>query len=161
MQDRDRGFVEAAREQAGLVHLDRATCLELLRTASIGRVIYTDSALPAAQPVNFMLDDEEVVFRTGGGGKLVAAARNAVVGFQTDELDPTTRTGWTVLGVGEAYEVTEPQRLTALRGRLPEPWVWERTDHTICIPLQQLTGRRVVVAAWIRPDSGRTGRRFR
>lgn len=143
VQDRDRGALHVAHD-IETVELGRAGCLALLCTVGIGRVIYTDSALPAAQPVTFLLDDEEVVFRTWGGGKLAAATRNTVVGFQADELDTATRTGWTVLGVGEAYEVINRHRLAALQARLPLPWVPAHTDHTIAIPLQRLTGRRLV-----------------
>jgi hypothetical protein len=46
--------------------------------------------MPAAQPVNYLLDDQEVLFRTGGGGKLAAATRRAVVAFQADQID----SGW-------------------------------------------------------------------
>jgi nitroimidazol reductase NimA-like FMN-containing flavoprotein (pyridoxamine 5'-phosphate oxidase superfamily) len=144
MEDHGPVAVGDAPPQGDLVELSRSACLALLSTARIGRVIYTDAALPAALPVTYALDDEEVVFRTNGGGRLAAATRNAVVGFQVDELDWVTRTGWTVLGVGEAYEVTEPRRLAALRGRLPQPWVPGHVDHTTCIPLQRLTGRRIV-----------------
>ena len=127
-----------------LVELDEAECLRLLASGMIGRVVFTDSALPAAQPVTYLLDGEEVLFRTGGGGKLAAAARGAVVAFQVDEIDPSTRTGWTVLGVGEAYEVLVPRRLAELADRMPVPWAPGRTAHTIAVPLQRLTGRRLV-----------------
>jgi hypothetical protein len=129
-----------------LVELDEAECLRLLAGGMIGRVVFTDSALPAAQPVTYLLDGEEVLFRTGGGGKLAAAARGAVVAFQVDEIDPSTRTGWTVLGVGEAYEVLVPRRLAELAERMPAPWAPGRTAHTIAVPLQKLTGRRLVPA---------------
>ncbi|WP_212612878.1 pyridoxamine 5'-phosphate oxidase family protein [Pseudonocardia hierapolitana] len=99
------------------MELDEAECLRLLATGMIGRVVFTDSALPAAQPVTYLLDGEEVLFRTGGGGKLAAATRGAVVAFQVDEIDPSTRTGWTVLGIGEAYEVLVPHRLAELASR--------------------------------------------
>jgi uncharacterized protein len=128
-----------------LLELDRAECLRLLAGHAIGRVVFTDAALPAAQPVTYLLDDEEIVFRTGGGGKLAAATRNAVVAFQVDRLDPCTRTGWTVLGVGQAYEVVVPERLADLAERAPAPWAPRRTPHTIAIPLQRLSGRRLVV----------------
>ena len=49
--------------------------------------MYTAAAMPAAHPVNYLLDGEEVVFRTGSGTKLTAAARGIVVGFQVDEID--------------------------------------------------------------------------
>ena len=136
-------------ELAELVDIDEAECLRLIAGHEIGRVVFTDSALPAAQPVAYLLDGEEVVFRTGGGSKLAAATRGAVVAFQVDHIDTATRTAWTVLGVGEAYEVTEPDRLAELVERAAD-----RTAHTVAIPLRRLTGRRLVAlsggsaAAW-------------
>jgi nitroimidazol reductase NimA-like FMN-containing flavoprotein (pyridoxamine 5'-phosphate oxidase superfamily) len=127
-----------------LVELDEAECLRLLTKSEIGRVVYTDAALPAAQPVTYLLDGEEVLFRTAGGSKLAAATRGAVVAFQVDEIDPRTRTGWTVLGIGEAYEVLDADRLADLATRMPEPWAPNRTAHTISVPLWRLTGRRLI-----------------
>src|SRR6478609_12113097 len=54
----------------GPKEIDRAVCLELLGTGEIGRVVYTEGAMPAAHPVNYLLDGEEVVFRIGEGVKL-------------------------------------------------------------------------------------------
>jgi nitroimidazol reductase NimA-like FMN-containing flavoprotein (pyridoxamine 5'-phosphate oxidase superfamily) len=129
-----------------LVELDTAECLRLLAGHQLGRVVFTDAALPAAQPVTYLLDEEEIVFRAGGGGKLATATLNAVVAFQVDRIDAVTRTGWTVLGVGQAYEVVVPSRLAGLAERLPVPGIPDRTTHTIAIPLQRLSGRRLVAA---------------
>ena len=101
--------------------------------------------MPAAHPVNYLLDGEEVVFRTGEGAKLAAASRGVVVGFQADEIDVERRNGWSVLGVGEAYEILDPARLSELADRLPTPWAPDRAGHCISIPLQRLTGR------WLSP----------
>jgi hypothetical protein len=90
-----------------------------------------------------MLDGDEVVFCTENGGKLAAATLRRVVGFQVDEIDPAGRTGWSVLGVGEAYEVTDARRLADLATRMPTPWAANRGGHTVAIPLQRLTGRRL------------------
>ncbi|MFC4944929.1 pyridoxamine 5'-phosphate oxidase family protein [Pseudonocardia sp. GCM10023141] len=128
-----------------LVMLDREQCIALLGSAVIGRVVFTDGALPSAQPVNFVLDGEEVVFRTSNGSKLAAATRHAVVAFEVDDIDHATRTGWSVLGVGQAYEVVEPARLAELAELQPDPWAPDRTAHTISIPLQMLSGRRLVL----------------
>lgn len=125
-----------------LVELSRAECLRLIATGSVGRVVFTDRALPAAHPVNYLLDGDEVVFRTGGGGKLAAATMRNIVAFQVDHIDPQAQAGWSVLGVGEAYEVTDPARLGALAPRMPRPWAASAVDgHTIAIPLRRLTGR--------------------
>ena len=137
---RNTGRSTAAAE---LGELDRGECLRLLGKNTVGRVVFTEGALPAAHPVTYLLDDEEVIFRTGAGSKLAAAARHHIVGFQADEIDPYTRTGWSVLGVGQAYEVVTPIRLAELATRQPAPWIPDRTEHTIAIPLQRLTGRRL------------------
>ena len=124
-----------------LTELDREECLRLLAGGIVGRVVFTEAALPAAHPVTYLLDGDEVVFRTAGGGKLAAATLHRIVAFQTDEIDSTGRTGWSVLGIGEAYEVTDPRRLAVLADRLPESWAASQGGHTVAIPLQRLTGR--------------------
>jgi hypothetical protein len=128
---------------AELLELDRRECLAALAGGVIGRVVFTDQAMPAVQPVNYVLDGEEILFRTANGSKLAAAVRHAVVGFQIDEFDPESRLGWTVLGVGEAYEVHDPGRLAELSGLLPDPWVAGHDAHVISIPLQLVSGRRL------------------
>ncbi|MFC5994360.1 pyridoxamine 5'-phosphate oxidase family protein [Pseudonocardia hispaniensis] len=125
-----------------LVPLDRAECLSLLLKSGVGRVVFTDAAMPAAHPVNYVLDGEEILFRTAEG-RTLTATNQAVVAFEIDQLDPVTRTGWSVLGVGQAYEVTDLDRLAALDGRAPVAWAPARTPHLIAVPLQRLTGRRL------------------
>jgi uncharacterized protein len=125
------------------VELSRQECLELLTAVPFGRVIFTDRAMPAAQPVNYLLDGEEIIFRTANGSKLAAAVRHAVVGFQVDEIDTRTQTGWSVLGVGEANEVVHPDRLAELTDLLADPWVDDHDAHTISISLQIVSGRRL------------------
>lgn len=130
---------------AELTQLPRADCLRLLAAGVVGRVVFNDMAVPAAHPVVYLLDGEEIVFRTWGGGKLIAATVHQVVAFQVDEIDRQARTGWSVLGVGQAYEVTDRRRLSGLATRMPSPWLPDRDRHVIAIPLQRLTGRRLCV----------------
>jgi nitroimidazol reductase NimA-like FMN-containing flavoprotein (pyridoxamine 5'-phosphate oxidase superfamily) len=124
-----------------LTELGRQECLRLLAGGIVGRVVFTEAALPAAHPVSYLLDGDEIVFCTTNGGKLAAATLHRVVAFQADKIDPAGRTGWSVLGVGQAYEITDPRRLTELADRMPEPWLTNRGGHTVAIPLQRLTGR--------------------
>ena len=60
-------------DRNGLEVLDRDECLRLLAFATIGRVGFTSGALPAVLPVNFHLDGERILVRTGRGSKLDAA----------------------------------------------------------------------------------------
>lgn len=48
--------------------LTREECLDLLSAAPIGRIVFTDHALPAVQPVNFHLNDQAIVIRTRSPG---------------------------------------------------------------------------------------------
>ena len=126
----------------GMVSLDRTECLRLLRHGVIGRVIYTAEAMPAARPVNYALVAEEIIFRTGAG-HLATATNEAVVGFEVDDIDLTNRTGWSVLVIGKAYRVSDPDRLSEITFRVPPPWAPGRTTYTIAIPTRTLTGRMV------------------
>ncbi|MEV4377356.1 pyridoxamine 5'-phosphate oxidase family protein [Streptosporangium sp. NPDC049644] len=130
-------------DSAGLEVLSRPECLELLGSVSIGRIVFTDRALPAVQPVNFVLDDETVVIRTTIGSKLAAAARDAIVAFEADDFDPSARTGWSVTAVGPARAVYESREIERL-ARLPlTAWAPASRDHYILVQTGHLTGRRI------------------
>ena len=98
-------------DRNGLEVLDREECLRLLATATLGRLGLTSGALPTVLPVNFRLDSERVLVRTGRGSKLDAATQNTVVAFEVDDFDPLFQSGWSVVIVGMAREVTDPAEL--------------------------------------------------
>ena len=125
------------------VALDRAECLRLLGSGVLGRVVHTAGALPAVHPVSYALCGQEITFRTAQGSILRAAMLRQVLAFEVDDVDPTTRTGWSVLAIGKAHRVTDTDRLTALATRLPAPWASGRPTHTIALPTRLLTGRRL------------------
>ena len=127
----------------GLEELPAAECLRLMATVPVGRVAYTRQAMPAVEPVNFALDSGMIVFRTDRGGKLAAAVRRAVVAFQADELDPVTRSGWSVTVVGLSEEVTVPGEIARLRRLSLEAWAPGNRDHFIRVTPEVVTGRRL------------------
>ncbi len=125
------------------IDLQRGHCLRLLAGETVGRVVYTEDALPAAWPVTYHLDGTEVVFGAPPGSSLATAIERRVVGFEVDAVDLATRTGWSVLGVGVAYRVVDRDRLGELARCVPEPWTGDPATSTIAVPLQLLTGRRL------------------
>ncbi len=130
-------------DMAGLQELSRAECLSLLSTTPIGRVVFTERALPAVQVVNYMLDGEDVVFRTTMGSRLSKAARGSIVAFEADHFDPVTRRGWSVTAVGPAHLVEEPGEVLRL-ARLPlVPWGPGHHDQLVSIRAELVTGRRL------------------
>jgi len=127
----------------GLELLDEAECLRLLASASIGRVGLTVGALPVILPVNYALVEGDVVFRTGEGTKLRASRQGTVMAFEIDAYDANARTGWSVLAVGCAREVTDERQLADLRTLGIAPWAdGERTRYVRLCP-EMLSGRRI------------------
>jgi nitroimidazol reductase NimA-like FMN-containing flavoprotein (pyridoxamine 5'-phosphate oxidase superfamily) len=123
--------------------LDRKQSLDLLRTVQVGRLVFTERALPAVQPVNFRVWRGDVVIRVAGGWKVAVAARNIVVAFEADELDVELRTGWSVTVVGHAQLITEVDDLVEVSGIFLEPWVDGRRDYFVRIKTEKVTGRRL------------------
>ncbi|MBB5896734.1 pyridoxamine 5'-phosphate oxidase family protein [Kutzneria kofuensis] len=129
-------------DAAGLEVLDRAECLELLKTVPVGRIVFTDQALPAVLPVNYSVWDGSLLIRSGAGGKLAVAIRNAVVAFEVDEIDRDSGKGWSVVVVGRSGVVDHPAELAAAEEAAPRSWVSGR-DRLIRIVIGSISGRRV------------------
>lgn len=126
--------------------LPREECLALLSTVSVGRIVFTDRALPAIQPVNFIVDDASIVIRTAAGSRL-AEDRSTIVAFEVDEYSCDAHTGWYVTVTGHAEHVRDPGE-TARLERLPlRAWAAGRCDHFIRVSLELVSGRRIVAAA--------------
>jgi nitroimidazol reductase NimA-like FMN-containing flavoprotein (pyridoxamine 5'-phosphate oxidase superfamily) len=137
---------EAAERLATWQELTKAECFRLLAEAPVGRVAVVDDLGPLVVPVNYVIDRHTVVFRTGEGAKLDAAARRSRVAFQADGIDTTTRTGWSVVIRGEAVEVTGPAELARLRGLGVGPWAPGARDRHVRILPAIVTGRRISAA---------------
>lgn len=121
--------------------LNRRQCLDRLQSTRVGRLIFTEGALPAVQPVNFRLWRDDVVIRVAGGAKLAAATSRQVVAFEADELDQDLRSGWSVTVVGHSEPITDVDDLVAIAGTFVTPWVTGRRDHFVRIRTEQMTGR--------------------
>jgi uncharacterized protein len=122
--------------------LSHAECISLLAAHEVGRLVYTLRALPAVTPVHFVLRDGAVWIWTVSWS-MVQAVRDAVVAFEADHLDVAAHTGWSVMVLGVAELVMDPEQITRARSLGPEPWVPGRREHLIRVPLKLVSGRRV------------------
>lgn len=118
-------------------------CRALLARHRVGRVAVVDGDLPMVVPVNFVLDGDEVVFRTGRGSKLDAALQGAGVAFEIDGFDERNRTGWSVLVRGYARQVTDRDERSRLQELPLVPWAPGEKPHYVRIRAAQVTGRRI------------------
>ena len=128
------------------LELSREECDALLASVSVGRVAYTDRALPQIIPVNFALDGTSIVFRTAYGSRFAACCRNAVVAFEVYEVDGASRGGWSVLVVGDAAPITNESEVVRARQLAFAPWAGGERDCFIRITPGLVTGRAIPAA---------------
>ncbi|WP_164704529.1 pyridoxamine 5'-phosphate oxidase family protein [Blastococcus litoris] len=83
-----------------LQQLGEPECHRLLRTARIGRLAFTEGALPDVVPVAFTVDGDALVIPARGNSRVVGAVRGSVVALAVDSYDVDTGTGWGVTAVG-------------------------------------------------------------
>jgi uncharacterized protein len=93
---------------------DRAECLELLATTSLGRVVSVRHGLPSIVPVRFWVVDDDIHFRTSSGEVLENALARAVVGFEADGWSDQNQIGWVVEVHGRLVELFRPDELARL-----------------------------------------------
>jgi nitroimidazol reductase NimA-like FMN-containing flavoprotein (pyridoxamine 5'-phosphate oxidase superfamily) len=129
-------------DERALVVLSQRECLALLRTEQVGRVVFTERALPAVIPVTFAVLDDAIVLATSPGSRLARSARGGVLAFEADRLDPVTRTGWSVVVTGMAEFVADPAEEARVRTVL-DPWAPGGHNLVLRLPLTVVTGRRI------------------
>jgi hypothetical protein len=79
----------------------------------VGRLVITVGGEPVLFPLNYAVDGEAIVFRTGVGTKLTGITRSLAT-FEVDDIDASGQ-GWTVAFEGLAQEVldADPETLKA------------------------------------------------
>jgi hypothetical protein len=122
-----------------LEELSHQECLDLLATRSVGRIAVAQGRQgPLVVPVNYTLDGETILFRSGYGSKLRGVVVRPV-SFEVDSIDDATRTGWSVLARGRAEEIHGRHA----RGGPPDAWVPGDKPYLVRITIRTLTGRRI------------------
>jgi nitroimidazol reductase NimA-like FMN-containing flavoprotein (pyridoxamine 5'-phosphate oxidase superfamily) len=98
---------------------------------------------PVVLPVNYVVDGQEILARTAPGAKLDAARRHAQVALEIDATDRLYRSGWSVLLLGTASEVTDPVEVERLSAVRLEPWARGQRRSWLRVHPVQVTGRRL------------------
>jgi hypothetical protein len=120
--------------------LPEAECRRLLGTHTIGRVGITSGGLPLILPVRYIYDDGMIVFRTGAGTKLRAAANGDVLAFEVDAYDTALGRGWSVMVLGRASVITTEHEHDGLPS-LDGPSASGERNHYIRLFCELVTGR--------------------
>ncbi|MFP5282893.1 MAG: pyridoxamine 5'-phosphate oxidase family protein [Actinomycetes bacterium] len=129
-----------------VVELDRSECVDLLGAGTVGRLGYVTDDGPRVVPVNYVLAEDRVVFRTTAYGEVARAASGRRIAFEVDDVDEFFRAGWSVLVVGTADLLSEADLGRLSPRTWPEPWAAGPRTLFLQIPVGDVTGRRVLPA---------------
>jgi hypothetical protein len=94
-------------DAAGLEILHLGDMFRLLATAAIGRVGFMADDEVAVLPVRFLVDGQDVVFRTYVGSKLSKIEVGHYACFEVDSYDAAAGTGWSVVARGLVEKESE------------------------------------------------------
>ena len=129
--------------------LDEAECLKLISAGGVGRIGYTGRFGPTILPVNYVLHDEAIVFRTGQHSPMGEDLRTGIadaeykVAFEVDEISPSTREGWSILLQGSAHHIDSETELASVTKSGVEAWPGGEKELFIRIVPARVTGRRI------------------
>jgi hypothetical protein len=115
-------------------------CWELLAGASVGRIALSVHALPAILPVQYYLDGRRLAVCLGHR-ELPERQLNAIVAFTADEIDPVSRTGWSVQVQGRSLV---PGSL-----RVDSDCGWPSAGQIVQIEPETISGYRVHLCPFI------------
>lgn len=125
--------------------LSENECLSLLSTTTVGRVAFSSVEGPELVPVNFVLIDRTIYFRTLPDGFLSQLSRgNDGVAFGIDFHDDTSLEGWNVTIKGPASQVEDRATINLVLGHSQlRPWAGGVRPLMIRIEIRSISGRRV------------------
>lgn len=145
------GMADAHSEPTSeLVELDRDECFRLLAATNLGRLaVNAPGWPPVIRPVNYVFDEhsKSVVFRSGRGSKFTALLLSGQSAFEIDGIEPAGQTGWSVIVVGPAEEITTVAEVHRLEQLGLRPWAPGDKPHWIRIRTTVVSGRRVAAEA--------------
>jgi Pyridoxamine 5'-phosphate oxidase len=124
--------------------LPREESLRLLGTVSLGRVVFTQFALPAIRPVNHLVEGNKIIVRTHVGATITSAVdgTGTVVAYEADAIDADDHLGWSVIVVGRANLLADPGEIARYQ-KVLRPWVSGDLDEVIIITADMVDGFRL------------------
>lgn len=126
--------------------MTQAECWDMLRAAEVGRLAVSIADHPDIFPVNFVVDEHTIVFRTAEGAKLATAVLGTAVAFEIDGYAPSSGEAWSVVVKGPAREIELMDDVWRAQDLPLTPWQAGPKPHLVRIDPEIVTGRRFPVA---------------
>ena len=124
--------------------LTAEACYDLLGSRRVGRLAVVVDGRPTIFPVNYVVEGDTIVLRSGAGTKLDGAAPGYVA-FEVDDIDEASASGWDVVVEGRAEDISDSldARSTELRRLDVGPMAPGLKDHWLRIVPTTVSGRRL------------------
>ncbi len=118
-------------------------CWDLLRGEEFARLAYRLVDEVHLVPINYLVEGDGLLMRTGSGGKLLAAALDSDVALEIDWHDD--RTAWSVVVRGRLHRLEDHEH-HRLDGLPQQSWVPTPKDDVVELVPAEVTGRRFQLA---------------
>jgi nitroimidazol reductase NimA-like FMN-containing flavoprotein (pyridoxamine 5'-phosphate oxidase superfamily) len=108
----------------------------------VGRLAWTGQHGPTVIPVNFTVTGAEVLLRTTAYSELARECDDSPVAFEVDDVDASTRSGWSVLMRGRGHLEYGPSGDAE-----PDVWVPGPRHLRLRIDVKEVTESRISTSA--------------
>jgi hypothetical protein len=136
----------------GMEILSPDECWALLDDEEVGRLAVAIGGEVDIFPLNFVVADRTIVFRTAEGSKLAEIAANARVSFEIDGYDPGTGEAWSVVLKGLAQVLQRFSDIYSAEELPLFPWNAAPKQWFVRITPRELSGRRFTVVQEVPVD---------
>lgn len=106
---------------------------------ALGRLVTTFAGEPEIFPVNYVVQDRTVLFRTAEGTKLFSAVGISTVVFEAD--DHNVAEGWSVIVRGRAKVLRSDEDIAKAERAQLMPWTATPKIHYVRVTPSDITGR--------------------
>ncbi|MFV8382015.1 pyridoxamine 5'-phosphate oxidase family protein [Corynebacterium hindlerae] len=126
-------------ENSPITVLDREASFAKLGTQQLGRLVVRRKEEFDIFPVNYVLDGEDIYFRSAEGSKLFTVALNSEVLFEADEVSEGH--AWSVVVRGEAHLLTSNKEIQHADSLPLKPWIPTLKYNFVKIVAHDISGR--------------------
>jgi nitroimidazol reductase NimA-like FMN-containing flavoprotein (pyridoxamine 5'-phosphate oxidase superfamily) len=130
---------------ADFEELSESECRRLLAEQEVGRIAFVDGEYPVVLPVNYVIDGDLIVIKSGAGSKTERVPLRHVA-FEVDAVERWNHSGWSVLVQGAGEDVSDAigDRYESLRQRGLDTWAPGERAQWLTIRIDRISGRRIV-----------------
>jgi nitroimidazol reductase NimA-like FMN-containing flavoprotein (pyridoxamine 5'-phosphate oxidase superfamily) len=140
------------------VALSPSECRELLQGGVVGRVGMATPVGPRIVPVNYQVHENAIVFRTAPYSELSRYGWDTDLAFEVDDYDRETQAAWSVVAVGRAHVVDDPEEVRRLQQpQALQSWASGSRHLFVKLSWRDLTGVRLGDAFASRAPTPRRG----